>query len=87
MPGGCPLGVGGCFRFDFTGTLFQYKYNVMSINTVSSPEKNNDWNSLPPNIINMTLISNFKAAVNNAPTNVKPAQLAGRGGGWGRDGA
>ena len=25
----------------------------------------NDWNSLPPHIINMTSISNFKAAVNN----------------------
>ena len=25
----------------------------------------NDWNSLPPNIINMTSVSNFKAAVNN----------------------
>ena len=24
----------------------------------------NDWNSLPPNIINMTSISNFKVAVN-----------------------
>ena len=29
------------------------------------PRTINEWNSLPPNIINMTSISNFKAAVNN----------------------
>ena len=36
----------------------EYKYS-------SWPRTINDWNSLPPNIINMTSISNFKAAVNN----------------------
>ena len=36
----------------------EYKYSFW-------PRKFNDWNSLPPNIINMTSISNFKVAVNN----------------------
>ena len=36
----------------------EYKYS-------SWPRTINDWNSLPPNIINMTSISNFKAAVND----------------------
>ena len=36
----------------------EYKYSFW-------PRTINDWNSLPPNIINMTSISNFKAAVNN----------------------
>ena len=35
----------------------EYKYSFW-------PRTINDWNSLPPNIINMTSISNFKAAVN-----------------------
>ena len=36
----------------------EYKYSFW-------PRTINDWNSLPPNIINMTSISNFKTAVNN----------------------
>ena len=36
----------------------EYKYSFW-------PRTINDWNSLPPNIINMTSTSNFKAAVNN----------------------
>ena len=36
----------------------EYKYSFW-------PTTINDWNSLPSNIINMTSISNFKAAVNN----------------------
>ena len=36
----------------------EYKYSFW-------PRTINDWNSLPPNIINMTSISNFKAAVND----------------------
>ena len=37
----------------------EYKYSLFWPRTI------NDWNSLPPNTINMTLISNFKAGVNN----------------------
>ena len=36
----------------------EYKYSFWS-------RTMNDWNSLPSNIINMTSLSNFKAAVNN----------------------
>ena len=36
----------------------EYKYSFW-------PRTINDWNSLQPNIINMTSISTFKAAVNN----------------------
>ena len=36
----------------------EYKYSFW-------PRTINDWNSLPPNIINITSTSNFKAAVND----------------------
>ena len=39
-------------------TRDEYKYSFW-------PRTINDWNSTPPNIINMTSISNSKAAVNN----------------------
>ena len=36
----------------------EYKYSFW-------PRKINDWNSLPPNIINMTSMSNFKTTEND----------------------